>query len=97
MRKYKSDKKIFPMLLVGNWTVTTMKRQARMEEEALTNVPLQFKSDATFSGKGGCNNIRGSYVLKGSSIKFSNIIIHQNGLLSIGTGNSFSAIAGRYC
>lgn len=66
--------KDFSPLLVGDWNITTMKRQARLEEETLTNVQLQLKSDATFTGKGGCNNIRGTYELKGSSIKFANII-----------------------
>jgi heat shock protein HslJ len=66
--------KDFTKALVGNWNVTTMKRQARMEEETLTNVSLNFNADGTFNGKGGCNNIRGNYLLKGSSIKFSNIV-----------------------
>ena len=65
--------KDFTNALAGNWMVTTMKRQARLDEETLTNVALQFNTDGTFTGKGGCNNIRGTYVLKGSSIKFSNI------------------------
>lgn len=66
--------KDFTQELLGNWQVTKMQRQARMEEEALTNVALHFKTDETFTGKGGCNTIRGKYTLKGSSIKFSNII-----------------------
>lgn len=66
--------KDFTNALSGNWVVNTMKRQARIDEETLTNVSLQMNRDGTFTGKGGCNNIRGTYVLKGSSIKFSNII-----------------------
>jgi heat shock protein HslJ len=60
--------------LVGSWTVDTMHRQAKMEAETLSNVFLSFKEDNTFTGSGGCNRISGSFILKGTSIKFSNII-----------------------
>lgn len=66
--------KDFSPLLLGTWDVQTMQRQSGREEETLKNVYVTFQADSVFTGKGGCNNIRGSYILKGSSIKFSNII-----------------------
>lgn len=66
--------KDFSPLLMGSWNVNVMKRQARMEEERLTNVYLLLKEDGNFTGKGGCNNISGSYELKGTAIKFRNTV-----------------------
>lgn len=61
-------------LLVGSWTIDTMHRQSRMEGEALTGIFLNFKTDSSFNGNAGCNQISGKYILKGTSIKLSNII-----------------------
>lgn len=60
--------------LMGGWTIVTMRRQSQMQEEQLSNVYILFTSDSTFTGKAGCNNMNGRYVLKGTSIKFSDII-----------------------
>ncbi|MFN2457543.1 MAG: META domain-containing protein [Chitinophagaceae bacterium] len=60
--------------LLGSWTVNTMKRQARIDAENLTNVFLTFNRDFSFTGNAGCNNISGKYSLKGTSIKFNDII-----------------------
>jgi len=60
--------------LMGGWTVNTMRRQSQSEEEQLSDVYIMFTSDSTFNGKAGCNNMSGKYELKGTSIKFSNII-----------------------
>jgi len=60
-------------LLKGTWVIDTMRRQARLNAEALTNVFITF-GDSTFNGRAGCNHVSGSYTLKGTSIKFSDII-----------------------
>jgi len=61
-------------LLIGSWTIDTMHRQSRMEGELLSGIFLNFNSDSSFNGNAGCNNIRGKYILKGTSIRFSDII-----------------------
>jgi heat shock protein HslJ len=61
-------------LLVGSWTIDTMHRQSRMEAEALAGIFLNFNADSSFGGNAGCNSISGKYILKGTSIKLSNII-----------------------
>ena len=61
-------------LLIGNWNIDTMRRQARMEAEPLSGIFLNFNADSSFNGNAGCNQIAGKYILKGTSIKFSNII-----------------------
>jgi heat shock protein HslJ len=61
-------------VLIGSWTIDTMRRQARLEGEPLTGIFLNFKADSSFNGNAGCNNISGKYILKGTSIKLSNII-----------------------
>jgi heat shock protein HslJ len=60
--------------LIGSWQIDTMHRQSRLPGENLTGVFINFNSDSTFNGKAGCNNIAGKYTLKGTSIRFSNII-----------------------
>ena len=60
--------------LMGGWNILTMRRQSQVAEEQLSNVFIVFTSDTTFNGKAGCNNMSGRYQLKGTSIKFSDII-----------------------
>src|SRR5687768_6386931 len=60
--------------LQGGWVINSMRRQAKMEEENLSGFYLQFYQDSTFNGNSGCNRISGRYSIKGSSIKFNNII-----------------------
>jgi heat shock protein HslJ len=61
-------------LLIGEWRIDTMRRQARMDPEILSNVHMNFKSDSTFTGKASCNHISGKYTIKGTGIRFNNII-----------------------
>jgi heat shock protein HslJ len=61
-------------MLIGNWIIDTMHRQARIKGEPLAGIFLNFKADSSFNGNAGCNNISGKYILKGTSIKLSNII-----------------------
>jgi heat shock protein HslJ len=61
-------------LLAGTWDFVTMQRQARINAESLSNTFLSIASNNTFTGKGGCNNISGKFVLKGTGIKFDNIV-----------------------
>ena len=59
--------------LQGGWVITTMRRQAKVDEENLSGFYLQFYEDSTFNGNSGCNRISGRYSIKGSSIKFNNV------------------------
>ena len=61
-------------LLQGGWVINTMRRQAKMDEEQLSGFYLQFYQDSTFNGNSGCNRISGRYSIKGTSIRFSNIV-----------------------
>jgi heat shock protein HslJ len=60
--------------MLGGWEIVTMRRQQKAELEKLSNVYFELKADSTFSGKGGCNSMRGKFSVKGSSIKFNSII-----------------------
>ena len=70
---FEARQKNYRELLIGTWEIDSMHRQARMDVDFLTNVSITF-SDSTFTGSGGCNRISGKYTLKGTSIKFSNIL-----------------------
>jgi len=59
--------------MLGAWDVSTMRRQQKAELETLSNVHLELKADSTFMGRGGCNNIRGKFSVKGSSIIFNSV------------------------
>jgi heat shock protein HslJ len=69
-----ANQKNYLDVLKGSWSLTTMKRQARIDAENLDKVYLTFNPDMTFTGFAGCNNIRGTYILKGTGIKFENIV-----------------------
>ena len=72
--EFEVRQKNYKELLVGSWQIDTMHRQSRLPGEALSGVYLNFNTDSTFNGKAGCNNVSGIYTLKGTSIRFSNII-----------------------
>jgi heat shock protein HslJ len=61
-------------LLLGSWHISSMRRQSRMEEDLLTDVYITFVNDSAFNGNGGCNRISGKYILKGTGIKFSQVV-----------------------
>ncbi len=72
--EFEARQKNYLDILVGSWTIDTMHRQVRLPGENLTDVYLTFNTNSTFSGNAGCNRISGKFVLKGTSIKFENII-----------------------
>ncbi len=69
-----ANQKNYMDLLIGSWAIDTMRRQSRMEAEPLTGIFIKFNADSSFNGNAGCNQMSGKYILKGTSIKFSNII-----------------------
>ena len=71
---YKTKQKSYKKELLGEWKVITMRRQQKAELESLTNVTLRFSADTSFGGKAPCNGYGGTYILKGTSVKFSHII-----------------------
>jgi heat shock protein HslJ len=86
---YEVRQKNYLNLMLGSWTVKTMKRQAMIEEEPLTNVSLNFTADSSFTGNGGCNRLSGRYTLKGTSIKFSRIITTKMACANIEQESAF--------
>lgn len=60
--------------LYGTWNITSMKRQAKMEEEKPSGAYLTLNKDLTFQGFAGCNRIGGIYEVKGAGIKFKNVL-----------------------
>src|SRR4030095_13252709 len=71
------------------WEVTSMRRQQKAELEILSNVHFELKADSTFTGKGGCNNLRGKFSVKGSSIKFAAIISTKMACDNLDKENAF--------
>jgi heat shock protein HslJ len=72
--EFEARQKNYLDVLVGSWNIDTMHRQARLPGEQLRNVYITFNNNNTFSGNAGCNRISGRFILKGTSIKFENII-----------------------
>ena len=72
--EFEVRQKNYKDLLIGSWQIDTMHRQSRLPGELLSGVYLNFTSDSTFNGKAGCNQVSGKYTLKGTSIRFGNII-----------------------
>lgn len=67
------NQKNYMTQLSGRWVIDTMRRQARAVPEVLSNAVISFDSDSTFSGTTGCNSVKGTFRLKGTSIKFLTI------------------------
>ena len=59
--------------LIGTWKINTMQRQARLPQEDLKGVSFTLNSDKTFSVSTACGDVKGDYVVKGTSIKFNNV------------------------
>ena len=65
--------KSYMNLLVGSWTVTTMKKQSKADPDHLNGVTLTLNKDSSFTGTASCNKIWGKFSIKGTSIKFNDI------------------------
>ena len=65
--------KSYMNLLVGSWTITTMKKQSKADTDHLNGVTLTLNKDSSFTGKASCNKIWGKFSIKGTSIKFNDI------------------------
>ena len=59
--------------MLGSWEVISMRRQQKAELENLSNTYFELSPDMTFSGRGGCNNMRGKFSVKGTSIRFNSV------------------------
>lgn len=70
---YATRQKSYMNLLVGTWTITTMKKQTGIDADLLTGVTFTLNSDSTFTGQASCNKIWGKFSIKGTSIKFNDI------------------------
>lgn len=66
--------KSFMDLLVGTWTLTKMKKQSQMDADRLTGIVLTLNKDSSFTGQASCNKISGKFSIKGTSIKFNDIV-----------------------
>ncbi len=65
--------KSYMNLLVGSWTITTMKKQSMAEADHLIGVVLTLNKDSSFTGQASCNKIWGKFSIKGTSIKFNDL------------------------
>lgn len=63
----------YPLLLQGEWQITSMKQPSGSEAQLLNGVVINLNADSTFKGMAGCNQYSGSFSLKGTSIRFQNI------------------------
>ena len=70
---YATRQKSYMNLLVGTWSITTMKKQSQLEADNLAGIMLTLNKDSTFSGLAGCNRIWGRFSIKGTSIKFNEL------------------------
>ena len=70
---YATRQKSYMNLLVGSWTIATMKKQSKAETVHLNGVTLTLNKDSSFTGKASCNKIWGKFSIKGTSIKFKDI------------------------
>ena len=70
---YATRQKSYMNLLVGTWTITTMKKQTGIDADHLTGVTFTLNSDSAFTGQAACNKIWGKFSIKGTSIKFNDI------------------------
>lgn len=61
--------------MLGGWDVATMRRQQKAELETLSDVYFELNPDSTFTGKAGCSRMEGRFSVKGTSIKFTPIIL----------------------
>jgi len=88
-QEIKTKQRSYKKELIGKWDVVAMQRQQKSEKETLNNVYIIFGSDSSFSGDASCNKIRGIYTLKGTSVKFSNIIGTKMACNSLEQENAF--------
>ncbi|MGC4034692.1 MAG: META domain-containing protein [Chitinophagaceae bacterium] len=65
-RSYKKE-------LQGKWNITVMHRQQKAIAEIMNDVSITF-ADTSILGKAPCNTFYGKYILKGTSVKFSEIL-----------------------
>jgi heat shock protein HslJ len=61
-------------LQAATWNVISMQRQAKLDLENLNNYSLVFNRDMSFRLTTVCNAITGTYEIKGTGIKFNNIV-----------------------
>ena len=76
---FEARQKDYLNLLMGDWTISTMQRQARLNSENLNNVALSLNADKTFRIATACSTISGTYSVKGTSIRFNTIVSASNG------------------
>lgn len=55
----------------GRWNINVMRRQARAVPDTLENCYFEFNEDTVFAAYVGCNKIKGTYIIKGPTIKFN--------------------------
>lgn len=65
-----ADQKDYLPMMLGNWLLHTMQRQATLPEETL-NLSLQLNPDHSFALSTACGEMKGSYSVKGVSIRFT--------------------------
>jgi heat shock protein HslJ len=89
---YATRQKSYMNLLVGTWSITTMKKQSRVNPDYLTGVTLTLNKDSTFAGQASCNKIWGKFSIKGTSIKFNDIASTKMSCAKLEEENSLLAL-----
>lgn len=70
------QKDYLPQML-GTWVVQTMQRQTKLPEETL-NVSFRLNEDKTYVIGTSCGEVKGTYSVKGVSIKFIDAAYNRN-------------------
>jgi heat shock protein HslJ len=55
----------------GKWMINVMRRQARAIPDSLAEAYIEFYGDTLFTAFVGCNQLKGKYIIKGPTIKFT--------------------------
>src|SRR5687767_2774387 len=61
-------------ILAGTWIIQNMKTQSQKNLYALTGVELTLNKDSSFTGNASCNKISGKFTVRGTSIRFVDIV-----------------------
>ena len=66
------QKDMLPQML-GDWSLASMQRQARLPLETLNSVSISLKPGGVIHANSSCGSFNGNYSVKGMSVKFSNL------------------------
>jgi len=65
-----------------NWVMTEINQMTYKADPSLSAVPMLSFGHSQLSGSDGCNQFMGGYAVKGSQIKFSNLVTTEKACLN---------------